>query len=144
MTYTTGPCLYAVEVGHWLLPEDQAEQLREYLLRGGFFMCDDFHGDQPWEGNNEWEVFTNSMNKVFPDLPIEEIPNNDPIFHTLYDLDDRFQVPGSSNYFDTGHHLRKRSQRQGAALALHPRRQGPHHGRHLPQHGSGRRLGEFG
>ena len=23
--------------------------MREYLLRGGFFMCDDFHGDVEWE-----------------------------------------------------------------------------------------------
>jgi hypothetical protein len=96
------PCLYAVEVGHWLLPADQAKQLREYLLRGGFLMVDDFHGSEEWEGNNEWEVFTNSMSRVFPDLPVQEIPDNDPIFHTLYDLQDRFQVPGSSNYFDTG------------------------------------------
>src|SRR6266567_3891508 len=30
------PTLYAVEVGHWQLPDEQAHQLREYLLRGGF------------------------------------------------------------------------------------------------------------
>src|SRR6202166_4192788 len=35
------PVLYAVEVGHWLLPDEQAAHLREFLLRGGFFMCDD-------------------------------------------------------------------------------------------------------
>jgi hypothetical protein len=98
------PMLYAVEVGHWKLPNDQAKQLREFILRGGFFMCDDFHGNDinRDEGINEWEIFTESMNKVFPDRPIEEIPNNDPIFHTLYDLDERFQVPGSANYFSTG------------------------------------------
>ena len=42
------PMLYAVEPGHWKLPDDQARQLREFLLRGGFFMCDDFHGSEPW------------------------------------------------------------------------------------------------
>ena len=41
------------------------------------------------------------MSKVFPDRPIEDIPNNDPIFHTIYDLSERFQVPGAQ-YFDTG------------------------------------------
>ena len=82
------PWLYAVEVGHWNLTDDQAKVLREYLLRGGFFMCDDFHGDE------EWEVFTASMKRVFPDRPIVEIQNSDPIFHVLYDLDDRYQVPG--------------------------------------------------
>ncbi len=94
------PVSYGVEVGHWLLPDDQAAQFREYLLRGGFFMCDDFHGSEIFEGVNEWEVFVNSMKKVFPDRRIEDIPDNDPIFHTLYDLQDRFQVPGAQ-YFDT-------------------------------------------
>ena len=42
------PCLYAVEVGHWQLPQDQADQLRDYLLRGGFLMVDDFHGSEPY------------------------------------------------------------------------------------------------
>ena len=89
------PASYGVEVGHWLLPDDQAKQFRDYLLRGGFFMCDDFHGDQ------EWSVFEQSMRKVFPDRPIEDIPDNDPIFHTLFDLDERFQVPGAQ-YFRSG------------------------------------------
>ena len=44
------PVLYGVEVGHWLLPDDQATQLREFLLRGGFFMCDDFHGSEDFRG----------------------------------------------------------------------------------------------
>jgi hypothetical protein len=83
------PWLYAVEVGHWNLTDAQAKKLREYLDRGGFFMCDDFHGTE------EWEVFTASMNRVFPDRPIVEIENPEQIFHTLYDLDERYQVPGA-------------------------------------------------
>ena len=43
------PTLYAVEVGHWRLPDDQAAQLREFLLRGGFLMVDDFHGTEGME-----------------------------------------------------------------------------------------------
>jgi hypothetical protein len=83
------PWLYGVEVGHWQLTDAQAAALREFLLRGGFFMCDDFHGTQ------EWQVFEAGMRKVFPDRPIVEIPNNDAIFHVVYDLDDRYQVPGA-------------------------------------------------
>jgi len=53
------PMMYAVEVGHWLLPDDQVKQLREYLLRGGFLMVDDFHGDEPYNNVvSEWKVFT--------------------------------------------------------------------------------------
>jgi len=89
------PMMYAVEVGHWRLPDDQAAQLRDFLLRGGFLMVDDFHGTR------EWEVFIESMNKVFPDRKIIDIENSDPIFHTVSDLDDRYQVPGAQ-YLRTG------------------------------------------
>jgi hypothetical protein len=84
------PFVYAVEVGHWGLSDEQAAKLREYLLRGGFLMVDDFHG------TFEWEVFMASMSRVFPDRPVVEIENKDAIFHVLYDLDERFQVPGTS------------------------------------------------
>jgi hypothetical protein len=97
------PVLYAVEVGHWRLPVDQAGQLRDYLLRGGFLMVDDFHGSNARDhdqGISEWQIFTDSMSLVFPDHPIEDIPNGDAIFHTLYDLNDRFQVPGAQ-YFES-------------------------------------------
>jgi hypothetical protein len=83
------PWLYAVEVGHWELTDAQAAKLRDFLLRGGFFMCDDFHG------TNEWEVFIATMQRVFPDRPIVDLADNDSIFHTIYDLDDRYQVPGA-------------------------------------------------
>jgi len=89
------PVMYAVEPGHWLLPENEAKQLREYLLRGGFLMVDDFHGER------EWAIFTASLNRVFPDRPVVDIPDKDPIFHTLYDIDQKFQVPGAQ-YFETG------------------------------------------
>jgi hypothetical protein len=90
------PYVYGVEVGHWTLSEKEAVQFREYLMRGGFFMVDDFHGTE------EWDTFTDSMSLVFPDRPIVDIPNSDPIFHTVSDLDDRFQVPGWSAWVD-GH-----------------------------------------
>ncbi len=82
------PWLYGVEVGHWNLTDQQAASLREFLLRGGFFMCDDFHGTE------EWAVFTASMKRVFPDRAIQDLDNDNPIFHVIYDLSDRYQVPG--------------------------------------------------
>src|SRR5580765_1977430 len=71
------PWLYAVEVGHWELSDAQIARFREYLLRGGFFICDDFHAA------NEWEVFLYTMQKVFPDRKIVDIPDSDPIFHSV-------------------------------------------------------------
>jgi hypothetical protein len=83
------PWLYGVEVGHWKLTGEQVTGMREYLLRGGFFMCDDFHG------TTEWDNFIEGMKRVFPNRPIVEIDDADAIFHTIYDLDNRFQVPGA-------------------------------------------------
>ena len=83
------PWLYAVQVGHWQLSDEQGRKLREYLDRGGFFMCDDFWGPQ------DYEIMLAGMQKVFPDRGIEELDNAEPIFHSVYNLDDRYQVPGA-------------------------------------------------
>jgi hypothetical protein len=83
------PMMYAVEVGYWRLSDKEAAQLRDFILRGGFLMVDDFHSTYEWAG------FMDSMTKVFPDREVENLPNDDPIFHTIYDLGQRFQVPGA-------------------------------------------------
>ena len=81
------PWIYAVEVGYWHLNTQEAARIRDYLLRGGFLMVDDFHGSR------EWSSFVASMQRVFPDRPIVEIPENDEAFHVIYDLDHRIQIP---------------------------------------------------
>jgi hypothetical protein len=83
------PWLYAVRTGEWKLTDSQAKALREYLLRGGFLMVDDF-----W-GTAEWEVFMQSMRKVFPERQAVELPTSEQIFHTVYDLNDRYQIVGA-------------------------------------------------
>jgi hypothetical protein len=86
-----------VRPGEWNLSDTQAAKLRDYLLRGGFFMADDF-----W-GNVEWEVFMASMSRVFPGRSPVEIKSADQIFHTIYDLDDRYQVPSQSDIYGEGY-----------------------------------------
>ena len=71
--------------------EEEAKILREHLLRGGFFMADDFHDV------DEWNEFQKRIGFVFPDRPIVDIPDNDAIFHTVYDLDEKFQIPGQAH-----------------------------------------------
>ncbi len=60
-------------LGFWDLGDAGTARLREYLLRGGFLMVDDFHGPR------DWDVFRNSMQRVFPDRPILEIDEADPL-----------------------------------------------------------------
>ena len=85
------PWLYAVQVGEWGLTDQQGQELREYCLRGGFFMADDFHGI------DEWNEFASRIKKAFPDHQIVDLPDSDPIFHTVYDLSNKIQVAGWSH-----------------------------------------------
>lgn len=88
------PFMISGLVGAWDLSDAQAAKLREYLLRGGFLLCDSFYG------SNEWAVFEASIKKVFPDRPIIELPDDHALFHIVYDLTERPQVP-------TWQHLRR-------------------------------------
>jgi hypothetical protein len=90
------PWLYAVQTGEWGLTERQAKILRDYLDRGGFFMADDCHGTA------EYGEFVKRIGYAFPNDPILDIPDSDPIFHTVYDLDERYQVAGAE-HLDTGY-----------------------------------------
>jgi hypothetical protein len=83
------PWLAAGEMGDWLLTDAQCKTLREYLLRGGFLMLDDFWGPE------EYARFDQSMHRVFPDRKVVDIDDKDAIFHTVYDLDDRSQILGA-------------------------------------------------
>ena len=82
------PWLYAVEPGQWTFSPEEADRLREYLARGGILVIDDFHGTY------EWASMVRGLRKIIPDRPIVEMELSDPVFHTLYDLNERFQVPG--------------------------------------------------
>jgi hypothetical protein len=82
------PAIYAVKVGFMRLNDLEAGRLREYLLRGGFLIVDDFHGPA------EWEEFAASMQRVFPEKPIVDLPTTEEVFHVLYNLDQRTQIGG--------------------------------------------------
>jgi hypothetical protein len=82
------PWMNAGEMGDWKLSPAEAATIREYLLRGGFMMFDDF-----W-GPDEYARFDESMKAIFPDRPVVELQSKDAIYHTVYDLDDRQQILG--------------------------------------------------
>lgn len=82
------PWLYAVEVGSLSLSGQEIRQLRQYLLRGGFLMVDDFHGQY------EWQHFEQVMSQVFPERRIQNLADTSEPFHVLYDMSEREQIPG--------------------------------------------------
>ncbi len=87
------PWLFAQQVGHWQLSVLETDRLREYLMRGGFMVVDDFHGAY------EWAVFTEVIHRVLPGKPIIDIPDSDTLLHVLYDLDQRTQIPGRRHLY---------------------------------------------
>jgi hypothetical protein len=89
------PWIYAVQVNTWTFTPEQAKRLHDYLMKGGFLMVDDFHG------TDDWEHFMQGMRMVLPDRPVEDLPDADEIYHCLYDIDEKFQIP-SEIYVNTG------------------------------------------
>ena len=83
------PFVYMIEPG-WLefRDEKQAGRLRDYLLRGGFMMVDDFWGEA------EWRNFEAEMSRVLDPLeyPIVDLDLEHPVFHMVFDLDEKPQV----------------------------------------------------
>ncbi len=81
------PFIYIVEPGNLYFSPQDVVALRRYLTNGGFLMVDDFWGE------DEWLNFYTEIKKVFPDLEPEELPLSHPIFHCVYDLKKKPQIP---------------------------------------------------
>jgi hypothetical protein len=80
------PFLIVGMPGSWELTDEQAGKIREYLLRGGYLLCDSFFGTREWAG------FEIGLKQIFPDRPVIDLPDDHPMFHTVYDLAERKQV----------------------------------------------------
>ena len=89
------PWIYAVDVNTWTFTDAEAKRLHDYLLKGGFLMVDDFHGE------DDWQHFMAGMRQVLPDRPVEDLKDADEIYHVLYDINEKFQIP-SEDYVNTG------------------------------------------
>lgn len=87
------PWLFVQQVGRWHLGDDEVARLREYVLRGGFLVADDFHGEY------DWVVFADAMRRAFPDWPISPLPETHPLMNVLYDLDQDTQIPGRRHLY---------------------------------------------
>ncbi len=81
------PFIYIVEPGSLVFDDEEVKALRRYLLNGGFLMVDDFWGEE------EWYNFEYEFRRVFPDRELVELPLSHPIFHCVYDLKKKPQIP---------------------------------------------------
>jgi hypothetical protein len=81
------PFIYMLEPGRLVFSEEEVKCLRSYLLNGGFLMVDDFWGEA------EWDNFYYEIKRVFPDREPVELPLSHPIFHAVFDLKEKPQIP---------------------------------------------------
>ena len=81
------PFIYLIEPGGLEFTDGEVIALRRYLNNGGFLMVDDFWGEA------EWDNFYYEIKRGFPDREPTELPLEHPIFHCVYDLKEKPQVP---------------------------------------------------
>jgi hypothetical protein len=82
------PFVVASDAGTIGFREDEAERMRNYLLKGGFFWADDF-----W-GSAAWDHWASQIARVFPpaDYPIEDVQIGDPMLRSLFEVKEIPQI----------------------------------------------------
>ncbi len=86
------PFLSATDVGTAFFSDDEAETMRNYLLKGGFLWVDDFWGPYAWDN------WVGQISKILPpaQFPIRDLELDHPIRRTLFEFTDLPQIPSIS------------------------------------------------
>ena len=72
------PFVHMTGHGNVVFSDAEAENLRNYLIAGGFLHIDDNYGMDPF--------VRLALKKVFPELTLAELPFNHPVYHSKYDF----------------------------------------------------------
>ncbi len=78
--FFTNPIIYISEPGFWGITPDGAANLREFLLKGGFLIFDDFEA-------NQWYNMADQMAAALPEGVWVEIDETHPIFGTFFQVE---------------------------------------------------------
>lgn len=78
------PIIYISEPGFWTIRESEAKNLRDYLLKGGFVIFDDF------DGEDQWSNMAAQMARALPEHVFIDITPEHPIFHVFFDVRDLY------------------------------------------------------
>jgi hypothetical protein len=81
------PFIYMIEPGHITLTDEEAKTMRDYMMNGGFIMVDDFWGEE------QWDNFYSAVKQIFPDREPQELPLEHEIFHMVFPLKVKPQIP---------------------------------------------------
>ncbi len=72
------PFVYMTGHGNVVFNNDEAQNLRTYLIGGGFLFINDDYGLDPY--------IRTAMKKVFPELDFVELPFSHPVYHGKYNF----------------------------------------------------------
>ena len=72
------PFTYMTGHGNVVFSTQEAENLRAYLMGGGFLFINDDYGMDPY--------IRPAMKKIFPDMELTELPFSHPIYHQMYEF----------------------------------------------------------
>jgi hypothetical protein len=72
------PFVHLTGHGNVVFSDQEAKNIRNYLIAGGFLHADDNYGLDKY--------FRREMKKVFPELNFVELPYNHPIYHQAFDF----------------------------------------------------------
>jgi hypothetical protein len=89
------PIAYMTEPGFWTMGDKETAGLREYLLKGGFIIFDDFRADGLYNSGGGWANFEGNVRRAFPELRLIEIDPSAQIFHSFFQIDSFDIVPQS-------------------------------------------------
>jgi len=78
------PVVFMTEAGFWTMNEKEMLGFRNYLLKGGFVIFDDFRDD--FRNSTGWANFLALMGKVIPGARFLDLDPTYPIFHSFFQI----------------------------------------------------------
>jgi hypothetical protein len=92
------PVAYITEAGWWQMTDHEAAAFREWLLKGGFAIFDDFKIAGTFgAGGGGWENFEANMKRVLPDARFVDMEPAHPIFHCFFEIRSLADFPQAYN-----------------------------------------------
>jgi hypothetical protein len=73
------PVAYLCEPGAWTMSDEEAANVRTYLLKGGFLIVDDFR-------YGHWPNFEAQMSRILPEAKFYDLPLEDKVFHAFFEI----------------------------------------------------------
>jgi hypothetical protein len=90
------PFVMMTEPGGAWFSDEEADNLRQYLQKGGFLWADDFWGERAWA------VWERAILRVMPGAQIVDLPMSHPIFNMKYVIHKVPQIPNINYWFSSG------------------------------------------